>query len=334
MQKITKLKNPIYIESFASAGGYEEMRGPLGHLFDITDKTDLFGVKTWERAESEMSRAALNIALKKGSLSNDMIDLIVAGDLQNQCESSYSALFTFGAPCIGLYGACSTATEGLIVLSAMLSSSENYTRGATVTSSHNSAAERQFRTPLEYGAQRYPTAQWTATAAGAFILGKTKTDISITSYMPGRVIDGYSSDASSMGAAMALAAFDTISRFFEEENPDEYDLILTGDLGAVGIEVLKSLLSKNTKHGKKLAALHRDCGLLLYDRDKQDVHAGASGCGCSAAVLASLILPMIKRKELSRIALLSTGALMSPSSISQGESILGVAPLIVIEGVN
>ena len=219
MQKITRLKEPLYIESFASVGGYEEARGPLGHLFDFTDKTDLFGMKTWERAESEMSRTALNIALKKGFLSNDMIDVIVAGDLQNQCESSYSALYTFGIPCIGLYGACSTATEGLIVLSSILSSSENYTRGATVTSSHNSVAERQFRTPLEYGAQRYPTAQWTATAAGAFILGKNKADICVSSYMPGRVIDGYSSDASSMGAAMALAAFDSISRFSRKRIP-------------------------------------------------------------------------------------------------------------------
>ena len=333
MQKIIYLENPVYIEGYSSVGGREEARGPLGKSFDFTDEKDLFGMKTYERAEGEMSRIALNLALKKRGITERDLDLIVAGDLQNQCVASSNGLFTFGVPFLGLYGACSTCTEGLIVLSAMLSSSKSYKRGASVTSSHNCAAERQFRTPLEYGGQRTPTAGWTATAAGAFILSKEKfSNIMITSFMPGRAIDGYIKDASNMGAAMALSAFDSIDFFFSENDPDSYDLILTGDLGRVGSAILRELLSeKNKTHGLKLASLHNDCGLLLYDKSTQDVHAGGSGCGCSASVLASYILPRVSSGELRKILLLSTGALMNTSSLCQGDHILGIAPLITIE---
>lgn len=334
MQKITYLERPIYVESFASVGGYEEALGPLGKKFDFTDKSDLFGMKTFERAEGEMSRLALNFALKKGKITEKELDLIVAGDLQNQCVASSGGLFSFGVPFLGLYGACSTCTEGLIVLSAMLSASRTYKRGASVTSSHNCAAERQFRTPLEYGGQRAPTAQWTATASGAFILSKSPSDIMISSFMPGKAIDGYTKDATNMGAAMALSAFDSILAFFEENDPDSFDLILTGDLGAVGSSILRELLSKSNKnYGLKLASLHNDCGLILYDRKSRDVHSGASGCGCSASVLASHFLPMVKRGEIRKMLLLSTGALMSTSSVCQGDHILGIAPLITIESV-
>ena len=334
MQKITRLPLPIYFESYAAVGGYEEEKGPLGHLFDLTDKTDLFGMKTWERAEGEMSRMALNIALKKASVAPIGVDIIVAGDLQNQCVASYEGLFSFGIPFIGLYGACSTATESLIVLSSMLTSAKNYTRGAAVTSSHNCAAERQFRTPLEYGAQRFESAQWTATAAGAFVLGKERGSAAITSFMPGRVIDSYGTDATNMGASMALAAFDTLSRFFDEENADDFDLILTGDLGAVGTDILCDMLKDRLGEcGRRIASVHRDAGLILYDSNRSDVHSGGSGCGCSASVLAADILPRIEAGELSRVALISTGALMSPSSVFQGEHILGVAPIAVIEHV-
>ena len=332
MQKITYLDTPIFIEAFAAAGGYEEGRGPLGELFDLTDKTDLFGMKTWERAEGEMSRITLNLAMKKCGISPRELDVLVAGDLQNQCVASYDGLFSFGIPFIGLYGACSTATEGLIVLSSMLSASKTYTRGACITSSHNCAAERQFRTPLEYGAQRAPTAQWTATAAGAFILSKNGGNAAVTSFMPGRVIDSYIKDATNMGGAMALAAFDTLSRFFDEVSTDGFDLILTGDLGKTGSEILCDTLSSELgARGRSIAALHRDAGTMLYDTAVQDVHSGASGCGCSASVLAASILPRVVSGELSRIAVLSTGALMSPSSVFQGENILGVAPIAVIE---
>lgn len=332
MQKVTYLENPIYFQSYAAVGGFEEGRGPLGDKFDFIDEKDTFGMKTWERAEGEMSRIALNIALKKKMILPDSLNLVVAGDLQNQCVASSGGLFTFGVPFLGLYGACSTCTEGLLVLSAMLTSSKSYSLGASVTSSHNCAAERQFRTPLEYGGQRTPTSQWTATAAGAFVLGKEKSRIKISAFMPGKVVDGYIKDQSNMGSAMALAAFDSISAFFSENTPDGFDMILTGDLGAVGSSLLEELLSEKCKgYGEKLASLHRDAGLLLYDLERQDMHAGASGCGCSASVLASYILPKIDAGDLKRIALLSTGALMSTGSVSQGDHILGVAPLVVIE---
>ena len=332
MQKITYLEKPIYFESYASVGGFEEGRGPLGESFDFIDEKDLFGMKTWERAEGEMSRIALNLALKKKNLSQDELNVLVAGDLQNQCVASSGGLFTFGVPFLGLYGACSTCTEGLLVLTSMLTTSKAYTRGASVTSSHNCAAERQFRTPIEYGGQRSPTSQWTATASGAFILSKERSRAKITAFMPGKIIDGYTKDQSNMGSAMALSAFDSISRFFEENNPDEFDLILTGDLGKVGSSVLESLLcEKLTRYGTKLASIHKDAGMLLYDFNERDVHSGASGCGCSASVLSSYILPKVESGEISKMLLLSTGALMSTSSVSQGDNILGVAPLLQIE---
>lgn len=332
MQKITYLENPIYFESHAAVGGFEEGRGPLGECFDLIDDKDLFGMKTWEKAEGEMSRLALNLALKKRSLEPSDLNVLVAGDLQNQCVASSGGLFTFGVPFLGLYGACSTCTESLLVLTSMLTTSKNYTRGASVTSSHNCAAERQFRTPIEYGGQRTPTSQWTATASGAFILSKVPSRAKITAFMPGKIIDGYTKDQSNMGAAMALSAFDSISRFFEENDPASFDLILTGDLGKVGSSVLESLLcEKLTRYGTKLASLHKDAGLLIYDLNKQDVHSGASGCGCSASVLSTYVLPRVERGEISKMLLLSTGALMSSSSVSQGDNILGVAPLIQIE---
>ena len=332
MQKITYLENPIYFESHAAVGGFEEGRGPLGECFDLIDDKDLFGMKTWEKAEGEMSRLALNLALKKRSLEPSDLNVLVAGDLQNQCVASSGGLFTFGVPFLGLYGACSTCTESLLVLTSMLTTSKNYTRGASVTSSHNCAAERQFRTPIEYGGQRTPTSQWTATASGAFILSKVPSRAKITAFMPGKIIDGYTKDQSNMGAAMALSAFDSVSRFFEENDPDSFDLILTGDLGKVGSSVFESLLcEKLTRYGTKLASLHKDAGLLIYDLNKQDVHSGASGCGCSASVLSTYVLPRVERGEISKMLLLSTGALMSSSSVSQGDNILGVAPLIQIE---
>ena len=332
MQKITYLENPIYFESYASVGGFEEGEGPLGKAFDFIDNNDLFGMKTWEKAEGEMSRIALNIALKKKNLSPDELNVLVAGDLQNQCVASSGGLFTFGVPFLGLYGACSTCTEGLLVLTSMLTTSKNYTRGASVTSSHNCAAERQFRTPIEYGGQRAPSAQWTATASGAFVLSKTKSKAKITAFMPGKIVDGYTKDQSNMGAAMALSAFDSITRFFEENTPEEFDLIMTGDLGRIGSGVLEDLLCrKNESNGEKLASLHKDAGLLLYDMNKKDVHSGASGCGCSASVLASHVLPMVERGEIKKMLFLSTGALMSTSSVCQGDNILGVAPLLQIE---
>ena len=213
----------------------------------------------------------------------------------------------------------------------MLSTSKNYTRGASVTSSHNSAAERQFRMPLEYGGQRTPSAQWTATAAGAFILSKSPSRVKITAFMPGKAVDGYTKDASNMGAAMALAASDTILSFFGENDPRKFDLIVTGDLGEVGSKILCDILKEKSTDGELLSEKHRDCGLILFDTENSDVHAGGSGCGCSASVLASHFLPMLESGKLKKILFLSTGALMSTSSVFQGDHILGIAPCIVIE---
>ena len=217
MQNITNLKNTLYYHSFSAVGGYEESRGPLGNLFDFTDTSDKFGMSTWERAEGEMSRLAINFALKKGKVTSSDMSYLVAGDLQNQCVASSGGLYSFGIPYIGLYGACSTCTESIMVLSSFLSLSDAKF-GVAVTSSHNCAAERQFRTPIEYGGQRTPSAQWTATAAGAFVIGKVSSQAKITGFMPGKIVDGYTCDPSSMGTAMALAASDSILSFFEKES--------------------------------------------------------------------------------------------------------------------
>ena len=332
MKRITKLKSEIRFVSRASVGGFEEMRGPLGEFFDLTDNTDLFGMSTFELAEAEMGRIALNAALSKANLSHNALSLLVAGDLQNQCVASSGGLSSFGIPFLGVYGACSTCTESLMILSSFMESSRDITLGAAVTTSHNSAAERQFRTPVEYGAQRARSAQWTSTAGGAFILGREGGSARISSYMVGRIVDGGVKDGSNMGAAMSFAAADSIISYFSEsgESPKEFDYIVTGDLGAVGSSILKDILSKELPAA---AGLHTDCGLLLYDKDKQDAHSGASGCGTSAAVLSNYFLPLFENKKIEKILFLSTGALMSKSSLLQGESIYGIAPLIKIEGV-
>lgn len=331
MGRITKLREKIGFTSYSAVGGYEERRGPLGESFDFCDPSDKFGQRTWEIAEAEMGRIALNTALSKSKLSHGDIDLLVAGDLQNQCVASSAGLHSFGIPFIGVYGACSTCTESLMTLCAFMNSSENIRLGAAVTTSHNSAAERQFRTPIEYGAQRARSAQWTSTAAGAFILSKEESGAAITEFMAGRIIDGAIRDGANMGGAMVFSAFDTIYSYFNEsgDNPREYDHIVTGDLGRVGADILRELLSKEVSGAE---GRHSDCGLLLYDSREQDAHSGASGCGTSASVLAAHFLPLLEKGKIGKMLFLSTGALMSPSSILQGENIFGVAPLIKIEG--
>lgn len=331
MRRILDFGNDVSFVSYAAVGGYEEGRGPLGKNFDFIDKSSLFGKKTWEGAEAEMARCALTFAMKKGSLSSDDLDALFAGDLENQCVASSSGLFTFGIPYIGLYSACSTATEALLLLSSLISSGQ-IECGACVTGSHNSAAERQFRTPVEYGGQRSPTAQWTATAAGAFCLGHGG-NIIVKEGMIGKIVDGLTMDASNMGAAMARAAADTIYTYFSHSSltPGDFDLIVTGDLGKYGSDILCELLDKDTPGASEK---HIDCGTLLYDPKFQDCHAGASGCGCSASVLASHFLPLFEKGSLKRILFMSTGALMSPMSVLQGENILGICPLIRIERKN
>ena len=332
MRKIINFEDKVYFLSGAAVGGYEERRGPLGDKFDFCDESDKFGMKTWELAEGEMGRQSLNIALKKAKLNSDEIDVVLAGDLENQCVASSGGLLSFGIPYIGLYSACSTCTEALLLLSSLLSFTD-LKYGATVTTSHNSAAERQFRTPIEYGAQRTPTSQWTATAAGSFILSKEKKNgckVYVDNAMIGKMVDGLTTDGSNMGAAMARAAFDSIYTYLSlsSKKPQDFDRIVTGDLGKVGSEILCEMLGKEFPG---IEAIHEDCGMLLYDLRKENVNAGASGCGCSASVLASHYLPLLSDGSLKNILFLSTGALMNPTSVLQGENIIGIAPVINIK---
>ncbi len=323
--KVIKFREGTSFIASASAVGKCEHEGPIGDCFDIHDDTDRFGMKTWERAESEMQRLAFNTATSKAKLGESDIDALFAGDLLNQCVGSSYGLLDFDIPYFGLYGACSTAVEG-IILGAMLHSLGQTRRCAVVTSSHNSAAERQYRTPIEYGGQRPPTAQWTVTGAGAFILGDGG-DVRISEAMAGIVIDKGVTDANNMGAAMAPAAVSTLTRYFKatKTTPDDFDMILTGDLGWEGGSILCELMSIE---GYDIKKRYNDCGMLIYDRAAQDMHSGGSGCGCSAVVLASYIIPKLARGELSDILLLGTGAMMSPSSVLQGLSIPAVAHLV------
>ena len=314
----------------SSAVGKKEKEGPLGDLFDFSDPTDRFGQKTWERSESEMQRIVFSGAAGKLGIGEEDIDAVFAGDLLNQCVGSAYGLLQFDIPYFGLYGACSTCAEGL-TLAAMTVSAGLYRRAASVTSSHNASAERQYRNPLEYGGQRPPTAQWTVTGAGAFIVGKACGDASalIADVMPGVVVEKGIKDAANMGAAMAPAAADTVLRYLDEngKKPADFDLIVTGDLGFEGNSILHDLLAVAGAETARTGLL-TDCGMMLFDRERQDVHSGGSGCGCSAAVLAAYLLPLLKSGMLKNILFIGTGAMMSPSSTKQGEAIPAVAHLV------
>ena len=314
----------------SSAVGKKEKEGPLGDLFDFSDPTDRFGQKTWERSESEMQRIVFSGAAGKLGIGEEDIDAVFAGDLLNQCVGSAYGLLQFDIPYFGLYGACSTCAEGL-TLAAMTVSAGLYRRAASVTSSHNASAERQYRNPLEYGGQRPPTAQWTVTGAGAFIVGKACGDASalIADVMPGVVVEKGIKDAANMGAAMAPAAADTVLRYLDEngKKPADFDLIVTGDLGFEGNSILHDLLAVAGAETARTGLL-TDCGMMIFDRERQDVHAGGSGCGCSAAVLAAYLLPRLKSGMLKNILFIGTGAMMSPSSTKQGEAIPAVAHLV------
>lgn len=317
------------ILSSASAVGKKESEGPLCGCFDYVDPTDRFGKKTWESSESEMQRFALNLALGKASLHDRDIGALFAGDLLNQCVGSAYGLLSFNIPYFGLYGACSTCAESLL-LASLLVSGKFCRAAAAVTSSHYCSAERQYRTPIEYGGQRSPTAQWTVTGAGAFLVGEEAMQpggVRITRGMPGIAHNSGISDSSNMGAAMAPSAADTLLRFLHAAGAEisDYDRIVTGDLGFEGGTLFRDLLFAE---GVDLADRYADCGQLIYDRERQDVHAGGSGCGCSAVVLASHLLPKLQSGEYKKILFLATGAMMNPDSVKQGESIPSIAHLL------
>ncbi|MBQ9112195.1 MAG: stage V sporulation protein AD [Clostridia bacterium] len=328
MQKrIVKLKNAC-IASAASAVGRHEALGPMGDRFDYKDTTDRFGADTWEQAESAMQKRAFETLMKKSGLDVGDFGAMFAGDLQNQCVGSSYGLVEFDVPYFGLYGACSTAAEGLM-LAAMCVAAGHYDRVAAVTSSHYLAAERQYRSPIEYGAQRSPTAQWTVTGAAAFSV-EPRGLAEITEAMPGIVVEKGITDASNMGAAMAPAVVDTLVNYFRESgcSPEDIGQIVTGDLGFEGGSILCEMM---LAEGFDIRKNYNDCGMLIYDRERQDKHAGGSGCGCSAVVLASYYLEKLRMGELKSMLFVGTGAMMSPSSIQQGLAIPAVAHLLKIE---
>ena len=307
-----------------AVGGVEERRGPHGESFDLCLADERAGLPSFELAEGEMARMALSFALGRAGL--DRPDLLFAGDLQNQCVASAQGPGAVGAPFLGLFGACSTMVEGLGLAMLALSGAKEIATAAAVTSSHNAAAERQFRTPLEYGAQRTPTAQWTATAAGAVVLGR-EGNVVMDGFLPGRVVDAEINDPANMGAAMAPAAADTLLAYFKESGAaaTDFDVILTGDLGREGSDLLALLLKERIPG---FCERHRDGGCMLYDSSIQDVHAGGSGCGCIASMLAAVLLPRLARGEIDRVLAVGTGALMNPASLQQGGTIAGVAHLV------
>ena len=316
---------PPTILSQAAVGGKKEAEGPLGGELDQTFGDTTLGQDSWERAEAQLQKEAAALAMKKAAVSAEEVDFILAGDLLNQCISSTFGLLDFGIPFLGQYGACSTMAQTLL-LAAVLVESGAARRALAVTSSHFCSAERQFRLPLEYGGQRSPTAQWTATAAGCALVGLGGR-VRVRRGLAGKIRDLGVKDTANMGAAMAPAAASSIFEFLQDTatQPQDYDGIFTGDLGAVGSQLLYQCLDDNRVD---LRPVHQDCGLLLYNRQSQDVHAGGSGCGCSASVLCGHLFRRMERGELKNILFCATGALMSPTSSQQGQSIPGVCHVV------
>lgn len=316
------------VSSFAAAVGKMEGDGPLGNCFDYIAEDATLGESSWEKSESKLQQYAFSNALNKGGFSEKNIDIMFAGDLLNQCvSSSYGARDT-DIPFLGLFGACSTMAESLSLASVFVDSGAAV-NAAAVTSSHFCSAERQFRLPVNYGGQRTPTAQWTATAAGCAIVSPHVQPPYIKAVTIGKIKDMGITDANNMGAAMATAAYDTISRHLANTNQsiDSFDLILTGDLGKVGSDILAELFKKDKVN---ISGKHNDCGIMLYDMQKQDVHSGGSGCGCSASVLCGYVLREIQQGRLKNVLFAATGALMSPTIVQQGESIPGISHAVHI----
>ena len=321
---------PVYIENWAAVAGKKEALGPLGHGFDIKSMDTKFGEQTWEQAEKKMQQLALGKLLQKARLKTGDIDLVFSGDLLNQCIGSSFTLRNTGIPHLGLYGACSTMAQSLL-LAAMTVGGGYADRVAAMTSSHFAGSERQYRFPLGYGGQRTPTAQWTVTGSGAALVTSHPAKICIESATIGTVTDLGITDAANMGAAMAPAAFDTIRAHLDDTKttPNDYDLIVTGDLGTIGVEALMQLCREA---GISIGGKLTDCGNLIFDPIRQDVHAGGSGCGCSAVVLCSELLNKLQSGKLKKILFCGTGALLSPTSTQQNLPIPGICHAVCITG--
>ena len=318
------------ITAWASVAGKKESEGPLAHCFDVTSQDTYFGQKTWEQAEKQMQKLALDTLIKKAGISRQQVGLVLSGDLLNQCIGSSFTLRNTGIPHLGLYGACSTMAESLL-LGAMTVSGGFSDRVIAMTSSHFASSERQYRFPLGYGGQRTPSAQWTVTGSGAALLCSAGTGPRIESCTLGTVTDLGIKDANNMGAAMAPAAFATIRAHFEDLNtgPEDFDRIVTGDLGQLGKDVLLELAKRD---GISLGGKLMDCGTLVFDLTEQDVHSGGSGCGCSAITLCGYLLDQLNSGKLKRILFCGTGALLSPTSTQQGLPIPGVCHAVSIIG--
>ncbi|MDR2665669.1 MAG: stage V sporulation protein AD [Oscillospiraceae bacterium] len=325
-----RFDHPPSVVAGASVVGKKEGEGPLAGSFDIIENDSFMGEDTWERSESALQRLALDTALQKAGKERGDVDYVFAGDLLNQCTGASFGLRDTGIPFFGVYGACSTSAECL-ALAAMALDGEYAECAAAVTSSHFCAAERQFRFPLEYGGQRTPTAQWTVTGAGAFILLREGTGPYVTHATCGKITDMGVTDANNMGAAMAPAAHETLSAHFNDTRlgPGDYDLIVTGDLGLVGSAILVDLFLRD---GIDIRDKHRDCGAMIFDPARQDVKSGGSGCGCSAAVLAGHLLDGVRAGTWNKILFAATGALLSVTSTQQRESIPGICHAVAISG--
>lgn len=325
-----RFTDSVSIVGYAGVAGKKEADGPLKNDFDKIFYDMHAGQNTWEKAESTLQKEALSIALNKAGISASDVGFLFAGDLLNQCVSSSYGLKDFQIPYLGQYGACSTMVQGLIMACVMVESRASM-YSACVTSSHFCSAERQYRFPLDYGGQRPQSSQWTVTGAGSSIVTHKKCENmpKVLSATVGKIVDLGVKDQNNMGAAMAPAAADTLKQFFIDTatSADDYDMIYTGDLGKIGSKLLYELMEKE---GYSIKNNHSDCGVMIYDCDEMDVHSGGSGCGCCGSVLCGHILRKVADKKLNNILVMATGALLSPTSVQQKQSIPCIAHLVNI----
>lgn len=321
--------NPPVIVGSAGVCGKKEGEGPLANDFDAIFEDTTMGQQSYELAESAMLHDAIIRAATKAEISMADVNFILSGDLLNQCMGSAFAIKDLQTPSIGLYGACSTMALSLSVGSMLVDAGADCVIAGT--SSHFCSSERQFRYPLEYGGQRPPTAQWTVTGAGSAVIKQSGKGVKIKAVSIGTICDLGISDVNNMGAAMAPAAEKTIFEFLKGTNtkPSDYDLILTGDLGYTGSELLYQLLEE--EHNLDIRAVHNDCGLMIFNLEEQDVNSGGSGCGCSASVLCSHILKQMNQNKLKKVLFVATGALLSPTSVKQGNTIPSIAHAVLLE---
>ncbi|MEV2910714.1 stage V sporulation protein AD [Paenibacillus larvae] len=323
-------ENKPVILSTATVVGPEEGAGPLARDFDVIHEDMTLGQTSWEKAEKKLMEEAANLAIKKSGVNKGSIQFYLGGDLLNQIISNSFAARTLAIPYIGIFGACSTSMEGL-ALASLIVNAGAADHAMCGTCSHNCTVEKQFRYPTEYGSQKPPTAQYTVTGAGAAIVGRTGEGPVVTGATIGKVMDMGITDPFNMGAAMSPAATDTLQAHFRDfqREPGYYDLIVTGDLAAVGYDITKGLLKKHKVPMEQTT--FKDCGLMVFDREKQGVQAGGSGCGCSAVVTYGHIMKQLKEGKLRRVLVVATGALLSPLSYQQGESIPCIAHAVAIE---